>query len=183
MNFGGAISGVGVTTGAPQVYLVFWGSQWGTSSTDGNGNTRLSGDPQGVAGVVQQFFKGIGTGSGPGWSGVMTQYCEGVATGSQTCPSSAAHVGAPNAGGALAGVWVDTSAAAPSSATGKQIGQEALAAAQHFGNTSSASVPLALIDAVESGRVHDGDLLLLAGFGAGMTWSSAVWRWRDPPVR
>ena len=40
-----------------------------------------------------------------------------------------------------------------------------------------------IIDAVESGRVHDGDLLLLAGFGAGMTWSSAVWRWRDPPVR
>jgi 3-oxoacyl-[acyl-carrier-protein] synthase-3 len=45
------------------------------------------------------------------------------------------------------------------------------------GNTSSASIPLALIDAVEKGRVHDGDLLLLAGFGAGMTWASAVWRW------
>jgi 3-oxoacyl-[acyl-carrier-protein] synthase-3 len=45
------------------------------------------------------------------------------------------------------------------------------------GNTSSASVPLALVDAVEAGRVHDGDLLLLAGFGAGMTWASAVWRW------
>lgn len=46
------------------------------------------------------------------------------------------------------------------------------------GNTSSASIPLALIDAVENGRVRDGDLLLLAGFGAGMTWASAVWRWR-----
>jgi 3-oxoacyl-[acyl-carrier-protein] synthase-3 len=45
------------------------------------------------------------------------------------------------------------------------------------GNTSSASIPLALIDAIESGRCADGDLILLAGFGAGMTWASAVWRW------
>jgi 3-oxoacyl-[acyl-carrier-protein] synthase-3 len=46
------------------------------------------------------------------------------------------------------------------------------------GNTSSASVPLALVDALDKGRVNDGDLILLAGFGAGMTWSSAVWRWQ-----
>lgn len=45
------------------------------------------------------------------------------------------------------------------------------------GNTSSASIPLALVDAVETGRLKDGDLVLLAGFGAGMTWASAVWRW------
>ncbi len=45
------------------------------------------------------------------------------------------------------------------------------------GNTSSASIPLALVDALDRGRLHDGDLLLLAGFGAGMTWASAVWRW------
>lgn len=50
---------------------------------------------------------------------------------------------------------------------------------ENTGNTSSASIPLALVDAVESGRVHDGDHLLLAGFGAGMTWSSAVWRWQS----
>lgn len=48
------------------------------------------------------------------------------------------------------------------------------------GNTSSASIPLALVDAVESGRLGDGDLVLLAGFGAGMTWASAVWRWGKP---
>ncbi len=45
------------------------------------------------------------------------------------------------------------------------------------GNTSSASIPLALADAASRGRLHDGDLVLLAGFGAGMTWASAVWRW------
>lgn len=50
---------------------------------------------------------------------------------------------------------------------------------EETGNTSSASIPLALIDAVEHGRVKDGDHLLLAGFGAGMTWASAVWRWQS----
>ncbi len=46
-----------------------------------------------------------------------------------------------------------------------------------YGNTSSASIPLALHDAITSGRVHDGDNLLLTGFGGGMTWASAVLRW------
>lgn len=45
------------------------------------------------------------------------------------------------------------------------------------GNTSSASIPLALVDAAQKDRLKDGDLVLLAGFGAGMTWASAVWRW------
>ena len=45
------------------------------------------------------------------------------------------------------------------------------------GNTSSASIPLALVDAIDHGRVHDGDNLLLTGFGGGMTWASAVVRW------
>jgi 3-oxoacyl-[acyl-carrier-protein] synthase-3 len=48
---------------------------------------------------------------------------------------------------------------------------------ERTGNTSSASIPLALVDAIESDRVRNGDLILLAGFGAGMTWASAVWRW------
>ena len=46
------------------------------------------------------------------------------------------------------------------------------------GNTSSASIPLALVDAIEEGRLEDGDLVLLTGFGAGMTWGSALLRWR-----
>jgi len=46
-----------------------------------------------------------------------------------------------------------------------------------YGNTSSASIPLALYDALETGRVKDGDNLLLTGFGGGMTWASAVFRW------
>jgi 3-oxoacyl-[acyl-carrier-protein] synthase-3 len=46
-----------------------------------------------------------------------------------------------------------------------------------YGNTSSASIPLALNDAMEHGRVHEGDHLLLSGFGGGMTWASAILRW------
>ena len=45
------------------------------------------------------------------------------------------------------------------------------------GNTSSASIPLALADAADTGRLRPGDLLLLSGFGAGMTWASAVVAW------
>jgi 3-oxoacyl-[acyl-carrier-protein] synthase-3 len=46
-----------------------------------------------------------------------------------------------------------------------------------YGNTSAASIPLALAEALEEGRVADGDLVLLVGFGAGMTAASAVLRW------
>ena len=49
-----------------------------------------------------------------------------------------------------------------------------------FGNTSAASVPIALAEAADDGRLKDGDLLLLSGFGAGMTWSSMVVRWGRP---
>src|SRR5581483_3736376 len=127
----------GVTTGPEKVYVVFWGTQWGTASTDGNGNTTLTGDTKGVAPRVQQMFKGIGT-NNETWSGVMTQYCEGVASGATTCPANSAHVGYPT-GGAYAGVWYDNSAAAPSQATGHAIAAEAVAAAGHFGNTTAAA--------------------------------------------
>ena len=137
LRYGGGTSGVGVTTGAPKVVLVFWGSQWGSAGTDANGDTALTGDPQASAGRLQGFFKGLGTGA-ESWSGVMTQYCEGVASGATSCPSGSSHVGYPT-GGALAGVWVDTSGAAPAQATGNQIGAEAVKAAAHFGNTTAAS--------------------------------------------
>ena len=45
------------------------------------------------------------------------------------------------------------------------------------GNTSSASIPLALFDAADKGRLKEGDLVLLVGFGAGMTAASAILRW------
>jgi 3-oxoacyl-[acyl-carrier-protein] synthase III len=46
-----------------------------------------------------------------------------------------------------------------------------------YGNTSSASIPLAFDDARKNDRIHKGDYALLTGFGAGMTWASAVVKW------
>ena len=46
-----------------------------------------------------------------------------------------------------------------------------------YGNTSSASIPLALEGAVRNGRVHSGDHVLLAGFGSGLTWGATLLRW------
>jgi 3-oxoacyl-[acyl-carrier-protein] synthase III len=45
-----------------------------------------------------------------------------------------------------------------------------------FGNTSSASIPLALDEAIEAGRVHDGSTVLFVAFGAGFTWASMIVR-------
>jgi 3-oxoacyl-[acyl-carrier-protein] synthase-3 len=53
----------------------------------------------------------------------------------------------------------------------------AVSVIDRYGNTSSASIPLALVDAHAEGRIAPGDVLLLTGFGAGMTWASAVLRW------
>jgi 3-oxoacyl-[acyl-carrier-protein] synthase-3 len=50
----------------------------------------------------------------------------------------------------------------------------------HYGNTSAASIPLALAEAADDGRLRDGDLVLMSGFGAGMTWASALLRWGKP---
>jgi 3-oxoacyl-[acyl-carrier-protein] synthase III len=46
-----------------------------------------------------------------------------------------------------------------------------------YGNTSSASIPLALEEAVRSGRVKSGDHVLLAGFGSGLTWGATLLKW------
>lgn len=46
-----------------------------------------------------------------------------------------------------------------------------------YGNTASASIPIALAEALDAGRIEDGDLVLLAGFGAGMTWGSVLLEW------
>lgn len=49
-----------------------------------------------------------------------------------------------------------------------------------YGNTSSASIPLGLAEAADAGTLADGDLVLMSGFGAGLTVGSALWRWRAP---
>jgi 3-oxoacyl-[acyl-carrier-protein] synthase-3 len=48
---------------------------------------------------------------------------------------------------------------------------------ERFGNTSSASIPLAIDQALDEGRIRPGSLLMFVTFGAGFTWGSAVVRW------
>ena len=50
---------------------------------------------------------------------------------------------------------------------------------QRYGNMSSAAVPVALVDALEDGRVKPGGLLLMPGFGGGLTWCSHLVQWGD----
>lgn len=51
-----------------------------------------------------------------------------------------------------------------------------------YGNTSAASIPIALCEAVEQGRVKDGDNLMMVGFGGGLSWASLMLRWGKPAV-
>ncbi len=65
-------------------------------------------------------------------------------------------------------------------AAAKRIGigtERTITNIERYGNTSSASIPLALFEAVDDGRVQDGDLVLCSGVGAGLTWGSALFRW------
>ncbi|MEK7306204.1 MAG: 3-oxoacyl-[acyl-carrier-protein] synthase III C-terminal domain-containing protein, partial [Nitrospirota bacterium] len=46
-----------------------------------------------------------------------------------------------------------------------------------FGNTSAASIPMALDEAVREGRIREGNFILMEGFGGGLTWGSAMVKW------
>ncbi|MDF1499432.1 MAG: ketoacyl-ACP synthase III [Anaerolineales bacterium] len=54
---------------------------------------------------------------------------------------------------------------------------------ERYGNTSTASIPLAMVEALDEGRIHDGANLVLVGFGAGLTWGALSMRWVEPKVR
>jgi 3-oxoacyl-[acyl-carrier-protein] synthase-3 len=65
-------------------------------------------------------------------------------------------------------------------ATAKRLGmpeEKVYVNIDRYGNTSAASIPIALDEAVQSDRVKDGDFLLLEAFGGGLTWASSLIRW------
>ena len=102
LAYGGGIDGIGVTSGTPKVYLVFWGTQWGTQGTDGCRQPdvqRRHGRRARPTSRSCSRDSAPAANSGPA---PMTQYCDGpsVAGGATTCPSGAPHVGYPT-GGAL----------------------------------------------------------------------------------
>lgn len=46
-----------------------------------------------------------------------------------------------------------------------------------YGNTSAASIPIALAESLDEGKINRGDDLMLCGFGAGLSWGTALWKW------
>jgi 3-oxoacyl-[acyl-carrier-protein] synthase-3 len=55
--------------------------------------------------------------------------------------------------------------------------QKVISNLAHYGNTSAASIPLALDEAVRQGKIQQGDVIVCAGFGAGLTWGAAIFKW------
>ncbi|OLE20747.1 MAG: hypothetical protein AUG49_23990 [Catenulispora sp. 13_1_20CM_3_70_7] len=140
LAYGGGIDGIGVQSGAKvKVYLVFYGTQWGTQTTNSRGDLTFSGDAAGAAGAAQEMFKGIGT-NNELWSAALTQWCDGpnVTAGATSCPTNGSFVPYPS-GGVLAGSWYDNTAASPAAATQQQLSLEAANAAKHFGNITAAA--------------------------------------------
>jgi 3-oxoacyl-[acyl-carrier-protein] synthase-3 len=65
-------------------------------------------------------------------------------------------------------------------ATAKRLGlpmEKVVINLDRYGNTSAASIPIALDEAVRGDSVHTGDIVLFESFGGGLTWASAVVRW------
>ena len=65
-------------------------------------------------------------------------------------------------------------------ATGRRLGLDparVMVNIDSYGNTSAATIPIALVEALEEGRIGPGDILVLAAFGGGLTWAAAVLRW------
>ncbi len=121
LSYHGGVGGIGVET-APKVYLVLYGSQWNSN------------DPSGEAALLQGFFGHAGASP---WLNSVTQYCQGVASGTITCGTSGQHAG--NQSGIYVTTWADSGSAAPQHPTQSQLAAEAVRAAAHFGNTSSAT--------------------------------------------
>jgi 3-oxoacyl-[acyl-carrier-protein] synthase III len=48
---------------------------------------------------------------------------------------------------------------------------------QKYGNTSAASIPISIVEELENGNIHDDDLLVMVGFGGGLTWGAIAIRW------
>jgi 3-oxoacyl-[acyl-carrier-protein] synthase-3 len=65
-------------------------------------------------------------------------------------------------------------------ATAKALGlpmEKTMVNVERYGNTSSASIPIALREAWEEGRLHEGDRLVFVGFGGGLAWGALVLEW------
>ncbi len=189
MAYHGGVSGVAVNVGAPKVYVVFWGSQWGRATRNGQGYLTFANDPRRMAPILQRLYAGLGT-AGERWSNVLTEYCQapGLAVGATSCNGVSGAQFIPNpTNGVLAGVWYDNGSLQPSHRTtctdgvahqcmtgpsGNALAAEALRAETHFGLNSNAALRNAQIVIVSPPGAHpDGfDLTLMNGGGDFCAW-------------
>ena len=58
--------------------------------------------------------------------------------------------------------------------------EQVLSNLKHYGNTSAATIPLMLDEAVRDQRIKSGDLIACSGFGAGLSWGAALFYWHGP---
>ena len=130
---------------------------------------------QGTLIAVEAFVRAVDNGTDPGAYGVyqLVRSSDAVVVGAGTVLA----VTLEQTGGSPTGV-----AQGPIVAVGDNVQfgvpmEKVYVNVDRYGNTSSASIPLALDQAVKEGRIRRGSLVLLVAFGAGFTWGSAVVRW------
>jgi 3-oxoacyl-[acyl-carrier-protein] synthase-3 len=59
----------------------------------------------------------------------------------------------------------------------EMLGEKVIITVDRYGNTSSASIPIALSETFAAGKLHDGDVVVFVGFGGGLSWGAVAWRW------
>jgi 3-oxoacyl-[acyl-carrier-protein] synthase-3 len=59
----------------------------------------------------------------------------------------------------------------------EMLGDKVIITVDRYGNTSSASIPIALSETYAAGKLHDGDVIVFVGFGGGLSWGAVAWRW------
>ena len=59
----------------------------------------------------------------------------------------------------------------------EMLGEKVVITVDRYGNTSSASIPIALSETYAAGKLHDGDVIVFVGFGGGLSWGAVAWRW------
>ena len=59
----------------------------------------------------------------------------------------------------------------------EMLGDKVVITVDRYGNTSSASIPIALSETFGAGKLKDGDVIVFVGFGGGLSWGAVAWRW------
>jgi 3-oxoacyl-[acyl-carrier-protein] synthase-3 len=59
----------------------------------------------------------------------------------------------------------------------EMLGDKVVITVDRYGNTSSASIPIALSETFGAGKLKDGDIIVFVGFGGGLSWGAVAWRW------